>query len=102
MQGGRVTATPPFPLPLPYFSSFQTQNNNMLSVTKTDKDIKYRAAAEYEPAHDDEIGLAVGDIVFVLHAYDDGKPYSHFSIQTTFCIQSKKKYLFFFPRLVPR
>lgn len=60
------------PLALPFFSTVKV----MLSVTKpteNKKEMKYRVAAEYEPAHEDEIALVVGDIVYVLHAYDDGK-----------------------------
>ncbi|RKO83823.1 hypothetical protein BDK51DRAFT_32394, partial [Blyttiomyces helicus] len=37
-----------------------------------DNEVKYRAVAHYEPAHDDEIKLEANDSVVILHAYDDG------------------------------
>ncbi|KAJ3042712.1 hypothetical protein HDV00_006769 [Rhizophlyctis rosea] len=33
---------------------------------------KYRAVADYEPQHHDEIKLTLGNQVIILHAYDDG------------------------------
>ncbi|KAJ3279217.1 hypothetical protein HK104_001650, partial [Borealophlyctis nickersoniae] len=33
---------------------------------------KYRVIAHYDPQHHDEIGLTIGDLVLILHEYDDG------------------------------
>lgn len=40
--------------------------------SETNSEQQYRAIASYEPVHGDEIKLTQGDIVIILHSYDDG------------------------------
>lgn len=50
---------------------------------------KYRAVADYEPQHHDEIKLTTGNQIIVLHSYDDGTYFPH-TVVSLCCVSLDK------------